>query len=117
MHPEWWFAAVPALCAGALMPVAIGARRHLHLHPANGRVASRLWVHSFACLAMAVAFYDNTYAQLACLAGYTLFYTRRYRAPVRFGRPQVQRVHPRAAPQHAWSQALRDPASRREAIA
>ena len=32
MHPEWWFAAVPALCAGALMPVAISARSIGHDH-------------------------------------------------------------------------------------
>ena len=117
MHPEWWFAAVPALCAGALTPVAISARRHLHLHRANGRVAPRLWVHSLACLAMAFAFYGNTYALLGCLAGYTLFYTSRYRALVRFGRRQVRRVPQRAGSYHAWAKASRDPASRPEAIA
>ncbi len=32
MHPEWWFAAVPAVCAGALMPAAIRARSIGHDH-------------------------------------------------------------------------------------
>ena len=68
------------------------SERHLHLHRANGRVAPRLWVHSLLCLAMAVVFYDNTYALLGCLAGYTLFYRSRYRHLVRFGRRQVRRV-------------------------
>ena len=43
-------------------------------------------------LAMAVVFYDNTYALLGCLAGYTLFYTSRYRHLVRFGQRQVRRA-------------------------
>ena len=68
------------------------SERHLHLHRANRRVAPRLWVHSLLCLAMAVVFYDNTYALLGCLAGYTLFYTSRYRHLVRFGQRQVRRV-------------------------
>jgi len=68
------------------------SHRRLHLHRANRRVAPRLWVHSVACLAMAIVFYDNTYALLACLAVYTLFYTSRYRALVRFGRRHVRRV-------------------------
>ncbi len=66
--------------------------RHRQLHRANRRVAPRLWVHSLLCLAMAVVFYDNTYALLGCLAGYTLFYTSRYRHLVRFGQRQVRRV-------------------------
>ena len=32
MHTEWWFPAVPALCASVLMPVAIGARSIGHDH-------------------------------------------------------------------------------------
>lgn len=63
-----------------------------HLHRANLRVAPGLWVHSLACLAMAIVFYDNTWALLACLAVYAMFYTARYRALVRFGRRQVRRV-------------------------
>lgn len=66
--------------------------RPWHLHRANASVAPRLWLHSAVCLAMAVVFYDNTWALLACLAVYALFYTRRYRALVRFGRRQVRRV-------------------------
>lgn len=66
--------------------------RHRQLHRANLRVAPRLWLHSLACLAMAIVFYDNTWALLACLAVYALIYTSRYRALVRFGRRQVRRV-------------------------
>ena len=88
---------------------------HLHLHRANERAAAV--GAQPRRLAMAFAFYDNTYALLGCLARNTLFYTNRYRHLVRFWRPQAQPVHPRAAPHHAWSQVLRDLASRPEAIA
>ena len=66
--------------------------RHLHLHRANLRVAPALWAHSAACLVMAAVFYDNTWALLACLGIYALYYTSRYRALVRFGRRQVRRA-------------------------
>lgn len=68
------------------------SQRTGHLHRANLRVAPGLWVHSLACLAMAIVFYDNTWALLACLAVYAMFYTVRYRALVRFGRRQVRQV-------------------------
>lgn len=68
------------------------SHRHLHVHRANPRVAPPLWLHSAACLAMAVVFYDNTWALLACLGIYALYYTSRYRALVRFGRRQVRRA-------------------------
>ena len=70
------------------------SQRTGHLHRANLRVAPGLWVHSLACLAMAIVFYDNTWALLACLAVYAIFYTVRYRALVRFGRRHVRRVLP-----------------------
>ncbi len=70
------------------------SQRTGHLHRANLRVAPGLWVHSLACLAMAIVFYDNTWALLACLAVYAMFYTVRYRALVRFGRRQVRRALP-----------------------
>lgn len=70
------------------------SQRTGHLHRANLRVAPGLWVHSLACLAMAIVFYDNTWALLACLAVYAIFYTVRYRALVRFGRRQVRRALP-----------------------
>ena len=68
------------------------SQRTGHLHRANLRVAPGLWVHSLACLAMAIVFYDKTWALLACLAVYAMFYTVRYRALVRFGRRQVRRA-------------------------
>jgi len=91
--------------------------RHRHLHRANGRVASRLRVRRLACVAMAIVFYDNTYALFGRLAGHTLFYTSRYRQLVGFGRRQVRRVPQRAGPHHTWAQALSDPASRPAGIA
>ncbi len=55
---------------------------------ANARVAPRLWLHSLLCLALAVAFHDNTPALLLGLVAYAMFYLNRYRVLVRFGRKQ-----------------------------
>jgi len=51
---------------------------------ANARVAPRLWVHSAACLALAILFFNNTPALWVSLAAYTVFYVTRYRDLVLF---------------------------------
>jgi UDP-N-acetylmuramyl pentapeptide phosphotransferase/UDP-N-acetylglucosamine-1-phosphate transferase len=65
--------------------------KHFNLRQANGRVAPRLWVHSAMCLALAVAFSNNTPALWLGLLAYAAFYVSRYRALVRFGRKSERR--------------------------
>jgi glycosyl transferase family 4 len=63
------------------------------LTAANARVAPRLWLHGALCLALAVAFHDNTPALWACLLAYAAFYLIRYRSLVRFaGRARARRL-------------------------
>ena len=59
---------------------------------ANARVAPRLWLHSAACLALAVLFYADTPLIWMCIAVYALFYVHRYRTLVRFGRTRTRQL-------------------------
>jgi hypothetical protein len=59
---------------------------------ANARVAPRLWLHSAACFALAVLFFNNTPALWVSLAAYAVFYVTRYRDLVLFRSTRPRRA-------------------------